>query len=456
MIRRAMTLALAATSASCASVDPRPPFADVQREVAGRTGYNTQWTRAEADARAVEARVKELLQNELSVGRAVEVALINNRLLQATYEEIGISQADVAQASRLPNPEVAGSWRHAAGIATANTELSILQDVLGLFLQPSRKKLAVVELERTKVRVTHEVLALAADVKSSYYNLQARQQLADRLRLILDVTSAAADFAQKQHAAGTLAELDLENHRASYEQSRVELAQAEASVRADRERLNRLLGLWGPDTEWTVVPHLPAIPEEEIAVEGLEKIAIAQRQDLQASRLSVELVGRALALKSKTRFFPVGVNVGVSTEKDIGEQRVTGPELVLQLPIFDSGKPSIARLQAEHRRAQRQLEAMAVNTRSEVREARDRMLAERTRALHYGQVLLPQRARILELTMRHYNMMLKGAYDLLLAKQAQVDTERAYVESWRDYWIARAELERALGGALPSAKEGSW
>jgi cobalt-zinc-cadmium efflux system outer membrane protein len=170
---------------------------------------------------------------------------------------------------------------------------------------------------------------------------------------------------------------------------------------------------------------------------------------LQAARWGVDLVGRALALRRKTRFFPVGIHVGINTEKDVTGERVTGPELALQLPIFDTGKASIARLESEHRRAQRQLEALAVNARSDVREERDRMLAARDLALYYGQVLLPQRQRILALTLQHYNAMFKGAYDLLLAKQTEVETEKAYLDAWRGYWIARARLERALGGSLP-------
>jgi len=163
-------------------------------------------------------------------------------------------------------------------------------------------------------------------------------------------------------------------------------------------------------------------------------------------------VGRALALKQRTRYFPVGIEVGVQHEKDTAGQRVTGPSLGLKLPIFDTGKASIARLKAEYERAQRQLEGLAINTRSEVREARDAMLAAREVKERYETVLLPQRVRILEETTLHSNMMLKGAYDLLLAKQAEVSAERGYIASWREYWIARTELERAVGGRLPGAE----
>jgi cobalt-zinc-cadmium efflux system outer membrane protein len=111
-------------------------------------------------------------------------------------------------------------------------------------------------------------------------------------------------------------------------------------------------------------------------------------------------------------------------------------------------------VKAEYRQLQRRFEAQAIDIRSEVREARARLLAQRNLAKYY-KVLLSERMRILELTLHQYNGMLKGPYDLLLAKQNEVTTEQAYVEAWRDYWIARAELERALGGRLPTSGTGT-
>jgi cobalt-zinc-cadmium efflux system outer membrane protein len=285
-------------------------------------------------------------------------------------------------------------------------------------------------------------------VKTAYFTLQARQQLVMRLELIMEVNRAAAEFARKQHEAGTMNDLDFATHQATYNQSKVDVAIEGTHVRADRERVNRLLGLWGTDTGWNIAKQLPGIPADDIPLHGLESLAISQRLDVAAARWGVDLVGRALALKRGTRYFPLGLNVGVQTEKDSGGQRVTGPSLALQLPIFDTGKASIARLEAQHRQAQRQLEALAINARSEVREARDLLLATRDLAQYYGRVLLPERVEILDQTLKAHNMMLKGAYDLLLAKQSEVTTERAYIEAWRDYWIARTRLERAVGGRL--------
>lgn len=446
---RAALLGLGLMS-GCASVNPRPAFVDVQKSVQARTDQRPEWARDASEQAPLEKVVEQILRDELTAESAVRVALLGNSSLQATFEEVGISQAELAQASRIANPRFSGFVRFAGHISGANTELSLVQDVFDILTQPLRKKLAAAALEQTKLRVANEVLSLAAEVKEVSFTLQARQQLVKRLRLILDVMEAAARFAEKQREAGTIGDLALENQLALYRQSKVDVARAEAQVRSDRERLNRLLGLWGANTAWRMASQLPEIPGREIPLEGLESTAIAQRQDLQAARWGVDLVGRALALKRKTRFFPAGIDVGINTEKDVVGERVTGPEFSLQLPIFDTGAATIARLEAEHRRAQRQLEALAINARSEVREARDRMLAARDLATYYRQVLLPERIRILDLTIRYYNAMLRGAYDLLLAKQGQVEAETAYIEAWRDYWIARARLEKALGGALPS------
>jgi cobalt-zinc-cadmium efflux system outer membrane protein len=444
-----MTVATGTLLGGCASVNPRPAFDDVRRTVADRSRLQPEWARTGQEASAAEGAVAQLLAGPLTPETAVQVAFLNNPTLQATFEEIGISQADLAQAARVANPELSGFIRFPSEGSGRNTELSLVQDVFDIFVQPLRRKVAAAELEQTKLRVANELLGMAAEVKEAFFTLQGRQQLATRLILIRELTETAAAFAQKQHDAGTIGELELESRTVIHRESRVEVAVVEAEVRADRERLNRLLGLWGTQTQWSIAGQLPELPEAEIPLAGLERIAVSNRQDLQAARWGVDLVGRALALRRKTRFFPVGIHVGINAEKDVTGERVIGPELALQLPIFDTGKASIARLEAEHRRAQRQLEALAVNARSEVREERDRMLAARDLALYYHRVLLPQRQRILELTLQHYNAMFKGAYDLLLAKEAEVEAEKAHIDAWRGYWVSRARLERALGGSLP-------
>ena len=68
--------------------------------------------------------------------------------------------------------------------------------------------------------------------------------------------------------------------------------------------------------------------------------------------------------------------------------------------------------------------------------------------------MIPLRERIVALAMRHHDAMLLGVYQVLLAKQAEVNAYREYIEAVRDYWIALADLERALGGRLSTHSGG--
>ena len=455
MIRRIGLLLASGILAGCASVNPKPAFVDVETTLSERTGQHARWIRTAADADEVAGAVRALLKDELTAERAAQVALLNNRRLQAEYEEIGIAQADLAQAAMVSNPVLdvtLGFPDHPAAPTVVGGGL--VQDFLNVLVQPLRKKIGAAQLEQTKLRVGDAMLRLASETKAACFTLQARQQLVARLELILDINGTAAEFAKRQHEAGNIGDIDLVNQQAVYNQTKLDVAMARAQVRRDREMLNRLMGLWGQDTGWKVADRLPEVPEAEIPLDRLESLAIERRLDVDAARWGVDLVGRALALKKGTRYFPVGVNVGVFTEREPEAEhvRVTGPSVSLQLPIFDTGRASIARLEAEYQRSQRLLEALAVDARSEVREARDLMVAWRDMAQYYRSVMLPQRVQILDLTLRHYNMMLKGAYDLLLAKHSEVATERAYIEAWRDYWIARTELEQAVGGRLPAPR----
>ena len=439
------TVALLATA--CAA--PQASLDRVQATVAERTGKRVHWNRGGMEDAQIEQGVQTLLRRELTAERAVQVALLSNRELQARFEEIGIAQADVIQAGLISNPNFAGSFRFPdRSPSGTNIEYSIAQNFLDLLVLPLRKRIAAAQLAQTESHVADEVLKLAAEVKIAFYTAQARQQLLDRLRVISETSETAVEFTKRLHDAGNTSDLELANQQGSYEQSRLEVAQTELQVRRDRERLNRLMGVWGTNTNWTMGEHLPELPGSEGSLQNLESRAIAQRLDLQAARMRVDLIGQSLALRTKTRYAPAGIRIGVDTEREPDGQRVTGPILDLELPIFNQGQGEIAKLTAQYRQAQRELEALTVNVRSEVREARDQLIAARDLTSYIGKRLLPTQQKALNLTLEQYNFMLKGAYDLLLAKQNEVAAERSYIEAWRDYWIARAELERAVGGTL--------
>ncbi len=430
----------------------RPESArNVQSSVNERIGKRVEWRKdAEADAE-ISQSVHALLRAKVTAERAVQIALLNNRELQATFEEIGIANADLTEAGLLKNPvfDVSARFPDRPPSAT-NLEFAIAQDFLDLLMIPLRKKVAANELARAELKIGDAVLKLAAEVKTAFYTLQGKQMLIGRLGALGNTYGAALELTQRQHDAGNINDLELANQQSTYSQAKLDAAQAAAEMRSDREKLNRLMGVWGPQTQWTIADELPGIAKRDFPTERLESLAIAQRLDLAASKAEVGAVVQSLGL-TKTYRYVGAIEFGVDTESETDRQRVTGPTLRLELPIFNQGKSRIARLQAQLRQAERRLEAQAIDIRSEVREARDRLLAKKDLAIYYRDELVPERKRVLELTLINYNAMLRSPYELLLARQNELAAERGYIEALRDYWISRADLERAVGGRLTSS-----
>lgn len=450
-MRRWLVLALVAPLAGCATVSTHDAFTPVADTVQQRTGQRIHWRLGSPEDAEVSRRVDALLGAPLTADTAVEIALLENPSLQATYEELGVAQADLVQAGLLRNPTLFGSvqWPNVAA-ALPKLEFSIAQEFIDLFLIPLRQRVAEDELDRARFRVAHAVLSLSGEVREAFYTLQASQQLLAVRRMLVEASEASAELARRQRTAGNISELDLASEEAMYQQERLDVARAEAEVLGNRERMNRLLGLWGRRTEWTLADKLPELPAQDPSLERLETTAIAQRLDLAAARKETEALERSLGLARGARWIG-SVEVGAITERDSDGQRLTGPSLSVEVPLFDQHQASIARLEAQWREARWRQDALAVEIRSEARAARSRLLSARAVSEHYRTVLLPLRERIVALSQQHYNAMTLGVYQLLAARQGEVNAYREYIESVRDYWIARSDLERVLGGRLPPA-----
>jgi cobalt-zinc-cadmium efflux system outer membrane protein len=297
------------------------------------------------------------------------------------------------------------------------------------------------------LRVADDTLELVSQVKTAFYSLQASQQLLRRFREIVDTNAASLDLAQRQHEAGNIKDLALAQQQASYSRSRLDVATTEAEIRRNREKLNRLLGLWGADTDWQIVGELPEVPNSDLPIRGLERLAISQRLDLQAEYLRVTSQAKNLGLTKSFRLLGA-LDFGVESERETDSQTRTGPRFAIELPIFNQGQARIARGEAARRQAQDKFEALAIDIRSQIRELRDELTSKREIARFYQDELLPGQRRILNESLANYNAMEIGNFELFTTKAEEARTEREYLEAARDYWITRAELERAVGGNL--------
>ncbi|MBC8131641.1 MAG: TolC family protein [Deltaproteobacteria bacterium] len=435
----------------CAQVVKERGHDQVDALVQQRSHFKTRWEKGPPDDARIASWVTQLSAGGLTRGKAVEIALVNNHELQSTYEELGIAQADMVQAGLLRNPAFGVNYGFATTTgAVSEVSFSLTQDFLDLFILPLRKEIAREQFEADTLRVTHQVMQTVADVEKAFVAAQASSELVAFRRTVVETTQAAADLSERQFEAGNVSTLDRSTERATFEQAKLDLARAEFELLESRERINRLLGLWGEATTWKLAEKLPEIPATEPKLEHLESLAIRQRFDVAAARRQAVLLAKAVGLARSSRLFG-RIEIGVDAHRDPDGPRVIGPHLVIDLPIFDQRQAFIARLEAQQRQQERRLSGLAIEVRSDVRLADARLRGSRQTALHYRDVLLPLRKEVVEQAGLHYNGMFISLYQLLVAKQAEVEARRGYLESVRDYWSARADLAHAVGGGLPTA-----
>jgi cobalt-zinc-cadmium efflux system outer membrane protein len=432
----------------CATVPRAAGFPDVAKEVAERTdGQRVHWNQGTPDDQSVRASVREMLRKELSADEAVQVALLNNRNLQATYAELGVAQAEVVRAGLLKNPVFDGDLKFSADGGGTKVELAVAQDFLDVLMIPLRKRVAETAFEAAKLRVTGAVLDLAARTRTAFYAHQAAEQTLELRRTVAAAAAASYDLAQRLRKAGNITELDLSQERALHEQAKLDLAQGEAAVLDTRERLNAMMGLWGPDVEWTAAARLPEPPAEEDVTDGVERRAVERSLDLAVARSEVEAAARSLGIRRSFGLLPEA-DLGAAAERENEGGWSVGPAFSLPIPLFDQGQAATASAGAELARARERFAATAVGVRSAARAARNRVLTARARADYYRRVMLPLRRQITEQTQLQFNAMQVGAFQLLQAKRDEVEAGVAYIESLRDYWMARGDLNQITSGRM--------
>ena len=434
----------------CASVNLSAGFPEVGASVEERAANRIVWNRGtELDQEAAE-QVRSLLRRKLTVDDAVQIAMLNNRELQAVYSDLGLAQADLVQAGLFKNPILDAAILFPLSGVRPDLQLSVVFSLLDALYVPLRKRVATAQFEEAKLRVTGAVLDFTAQVRRAFYVHQANEQMVELRRTIVQTLTASLDVSRRLHEAGNISDLDLARDRAQTEGSKVILRSAESDSQQSREQLNALLGAWGEDTGWEIDGRMPDIPGEPLQVNSVEHVALARSIDLSHARQRIVVSGEQLGYSQASALVP-DVDVGPGAEKEGGEGWKVGPTITIPLPLFDQGQARIARAATELRRAQQEYYALGVRIRSTARAVQDRIAAARDRALYYRDILLPLRERIVTEGQLHYNAMQIGIFQLLRDREQQIETGVAYVEALRDYWLARADLLQIASGRLPTS-----
>lgn len=445
--RRFTAIISALLLGGCASFSGDGGFNSVESIAKERLNKELKWVKSDADADNAQAAVKKLLANPLTVDDAVQVALLNNRGLQATYAELGIAEADLVQAGRLRNPHFAYLNVHSSD--EGKIERALTFNFMQLITMPLATRLEKRRFEQTQLRVAAEVLQIAAQTRQTYYYAISAQQTAGYMEDVKVSAEAGAELARRMAGAGNWSKLNQAREQVFYAEATAQLARARQNGNAQRERLTRLMGLWGDDTRFKLPGRLPDLPKAPNDLNDIESIALKQRLDVQAMRRDIEGLAASLGLTKATRFINV-LELGPADVREGAAPVKRGYEISVELPIFDWGSARVAKAEAIYMQALNRAAEVAINARSEVRESYAGYRTTFDLAKHYRDEIVPLRKRISEENVLRYSGMLISVFELLADSREQVVSVNAYIEALRDFWLADADLQMALSGKSSS------
>ncbi len=451
-VRRSRTAAplilpglLALFVVGCASVPAQNGLESVQRDTRQRSGLRVDWIHeARADS-ALTAWAARTLKGEVSVDSAVQVGLLRSKRLQASFEDLGLARSDLVQAGLLANPVATAGAAFARGGGTGITSFGVALPFIDFLQRPLRRRVAEQQFNAARARMSAAVVQLAAEIRTAYVDAQAAQQMLELWQGVSATLDASATAGEALHAAGNLSDFDLAQQRALAGDARLDVFTAEAEVRTTRAELERVMGVSG-DQAWTLTPRLLAPTDSSRDITSLIETAMGRRLDLRATRSDANAAAQRLGLARAFALLPDG-SLGATYERD-PDGTFVGGSISVPVPLFDHGQGRISRNRALLRQALAQHDALVQDIVGEVRHLTARLVSAQAREEHLRRVVLPLRHQAVVESQKFANAMEHSVFTVLMVRQAEIDAGSAYIASLRDYWNARASLERAVGGSL--------
>src|SRR5918995_2660159 len=215
----------------CTSIAMNAGFDDVKATVEERSRTQIVWNNGtDLDQQASE-RLSSLLKDKLTADEAGQIALLNNRDLQAVYSELGVAQADLVQAGLFKNPIFHTAVLFLQKGGRPELEIGADMNFLDVFYVPLRKRVAAARFEEAKLLVSGKVLDFAAQVRTAFYTHQANEQLLELRQTIVQALIASLEVARRLNEAGNITDLEFARDRALAEAGKLALRSAEVAAR---------------------------------------------------------------------------------------------------------------------------------------------------------------------------------------------------------------------------------
>ena len=429
--------------AACAGFSPDGGFKPVAEAARTQLGLDARWPRTEEERAKRDAAVGALLAHPLEVEDAVQIAVLNNHGLQASFEDLGISESDLVQSGRLPNPRF--TLRHSSADGVYNVEQTLTFNVVSLLTAPYVHATEQRRFAQVQDAAIIRLVQLADRTRTAYYTALAARDSLEYAWQVKDAAQTGAELAHRMLSAGNWTRLQQAHEQVFYWQAMQGLSRAQLAEETARAELNGVLGIADARTEPQLAGHLPKLPQSIVHLPNLESTALPKRVDLQLERAELDELARRLKLTKATRFINV-LDVGPTRVREGTRQQpyLEGYEVSLDIPIFDTGGARVRKAEALYAQAAERFVQSALDARTEILKASAGYRQAFVVALRQRDDVMPVQQLISAQNLLRYNASLISVFDLLSDARTQIESVDAYIVSTRDFWIAKSHLDTAL------------
>ncbi|EPX77543.1 TolC family protein [Litoreibacter arenae] len=452
-----LILGACATAIPRAYTEPKAGFANVSGQTSAAIGKRTAFAQTQAETVALKREVHGMVHRKtISAETAVQVALFNNKGLQASYANVGLSAAEAWQQATPENPIVSigilgigapelGAYRAIEGLIRAN--------ILDATTRKQRMAIADASFRQAQLGAVDDTLALANQTRQAWINAVSAFEVVSYLKRAKATSDAGSELARKLGETGALNKAGQAREQAFNAELAGQLAQARLNATKAKEDLTRLMGLWGTEVDYYVPDALPALPRSVGRVADIEAKALSNRVDLRVAKLGLEAQAKAFGLTDQTRIVSdLEIVGGAELEREVGEdgdiEKDVTPQVELEfaIPIYDTGKARMRKAELSYLQAANVLAEKAVNVRSEARGAETSYHASYKIARHYRDVLVPLRQTVEEEGLLSYNGMITNTFELLTDVREKLGASLEAANAKREFYMAQADLTAAIYG----------
>ena len=405
-------------------------------------------------------------QDGLTIERLVESGGSRRADLLAARQRLAIAQGRLRQANLRPNPTLDadyGSPKFLGGEAESDFSVGVSQ-VFELGGKRS-KRVAVAELELQQARAEVAALErqLAVEIRTSYTRAVSAARQIDVIEKLLAADAELVRVTDARLKEGDVAPLDANLVRVESDRLKIQQIEARSDLETALLEIRTLAG-FDVSEPLRLAPQAERPPRLDLGLSELTTTALRERADLQAAIIG-ERLGTARINLAKSQATPnVAASVRFSRSKGLIDlpDRLGGGDLSdkdneltfgvsVDIPIFNRNQGEIASATGEQVQATRQREFLEATVKRDVAVAYRQYRAAAEKLVLYATQILPRSEANLTTVRAAYGLGEFSVFEVVAEQRRLNESVTGYNQTLRDYYTALAQLETAVGIALPAS-----